>query len=1185
MKKRIVCVLLTLIMLVSLVPATALTASAASRTTSESAITVLKQLEGYSKSCQKDGSQYFIGYGTVCEEKHVGDEDGQHTIMEESVADEALRAEVAKMDTAVNKFASSNGLNLSQSKHDALVLFSYNCGTAWMSGTGVFKSAVTSGATGNEFLNAICLWNNSGDKTDLTKRRMVEANMYLNGVYSNVAPSNYTYVTFDANEGTMTEGDGYRQYYDTTISTTPEPVPTYKNHIFMGWYVVSGTSCKWVPYLTADHKKATLVAQWQAKGETDTTSHAVSYKLTPSQLVSKTVYKTVGGKEWAEETKEYKDAKSLTIDRDFIDAKGVRWARIKGSGWVKVGTPEASTSDSSIAAIDVTVNVTNSYVNRREKASIYSALTGKYNMGDQLRIIATENADGFLWGKVAESDTGSNGVGWVALMYTNFSSVSDVDTTITGDAIGTATVVCSNYVNVRSDAGVGNKIVGALANGTKVSLYETKTVNGHQWGRTNSGWFCLTYAKVSLTESAANSISNDPSALAYTFTGKTNTKISAYSEADEDSEVKATLASGTAVTVTQVKQVVVESEEETLNDTWGKTSKGWINLKDVKLDTAKYAVIADTLNVRSNPGTNYDRVDKLANGVELDISKISVNGSEIWGFTVKYDGWVNLASKYVSRTNAPTSTGNTPTGETATIIGADKVNVRGDARISGKLLGTIARGTTVNILDQKNGWYMIDYDIDGSDKIDSWVYKDYVEVKKGTVSSGSAGSTTETGTGIIANTYSGVNVRSNPGTGSALLGKILTGTEVEILEVTNYGSAKWGRVASPMAGWICMDYVAMMSYEDIPGYTDGNAGLPEGSTTTDSFDNCVSSATTAIYTAKASDSVDILKETESGADVVRTLKIGDSITIQELIAVSKTEILNSGTDDNANNTADEASKVTTLTTTTYWARVNDGYIMNPMAHLTLDALAEESYTLTGSDTLNVRNEAGTSGTEVQFKLKKGDIVSVTKLQLVDDRVWGWIENADGKEGWASLYYMSEGAIYLNNNAGTTGNTGSNGTTGTDNSGNDTGFSDTYIGSSTGNTGKTSSNAYLYTGTVKNNSVGYLNVRASTSDSSKVEKKIDCGKSLKIYETTIANNMAWGRTDGGWVYLYYVDLVPYASTAIDARVVYTDATPIYTEAGTGTTIGSYVKMAVIDIYEVVGEWSRTDLGWVWNGNLL
>ena len=89
----------------------------------------------------------------------------------------------------------------------------------------------------------------------------------------------------------------------------------------------------------------------------------------------------------------------------------------------------------------------------------------------------------------------------------------------------------------------------------------------------------------------------------------------------------------------------------------------------------------------------------------------------------------------------------------------------------------------------------------------------------------------------------------------------------------------------------------------------------------------------------------------------------------------------------------------------------------------------------------------------------------------------------------------------------------------------------------------------------------------------------------IYETTISEGMAWGRCDAGWVYLYYVDLTPVGTTAVDARVVYQDNTPIYTDASCSQAAGTYVKMAVIDIYEVVGKMARTDLGWVNTDNLL
>ena len=120
MKKRIACALLTLIMLVSLVPTAALTASAATNAVSEPMIEVIKEREGFSEKAYWDNSQWSIGYGTKSEEGA--------TITKEE-AEEALLKELAEVDAAVNKFASSKGLGLSQSKHDALVSFTYNCGS------------------------------------------------------------------------------------------------------------------------------------------------------------------------------------------------------------------------------------------------------------------------------------------------------------------------------------------------------------------------------------------------------------------------------------------------------------------------------------------------------------------------------------------------------------------------------------------------------------------------------------------------------------------------------------------------------------------------------------------------------------------------------------------------------------------------------------------------------------------------------------------------------------------------------------------------------------------------------------------------------------------------------------------------------------------------------------------------
>ena len=200
MKKRFLCAILALIMMISLVPVTAMNASAASMKTSEDAIKFIKQYESYSKNCYKDGDRYSIGYGTLCDEKHpLGTE--VHTI-EEVDASAALAEELVEVEKAVN----SMGLSLTQSQFDALVSFSYNNGTAWIYGNGIWKSAVTGRKTGSDFLYAIGLWSNdsTGFSYGLMKRRLAEANMYLNGIYSKTPPTNYTYVLYDANGGTLT---------------------------------------------------------------------------------------------------------------------------------------------------------------------------------------------------------------------------------------------------------------------------------------------------------------------------------------------------------------------------------------------------------------------------------------------------------------------------------------------------------------------------------------------------------------------------------------------------------------------------------------------------------------------------------------------------------------------------------------------------------------------------------------------------------------------------------------------------------------------------------------------------------------------------------------------------------------------------------------------------------------------
>ena len=407
MKKRIFSFLMALILVVGLVPATALTASAATMTTSESGIALIKGFEGFRANAYKDNGQWSIGYGTTSQEGAT---------ITEAEADAALREHVAVLEKKVNEFAAANSLALNQGQFDALISFSYNCGTGWLSQSGKFRSAVLTKAIGNDFLYAISLWGNVGGvpNKNIINRRLAEANLYLNGQYSTTPPSNFTYVILDGNGGSV--GEDKMQGFDTGKAAAIKASATHTDSklSFAGCYTAKSGGTK-VTALTSANAGKTLYAMW-----------------------------------------------------------------------------------------GIQTKITNSYVNVRSGAGTYFAIVGKLNQGDVISVFETATYNGSLWGRYDG--------GWLALEYTDYNKPQQEQQPSTQpdsgsqggevvqpeEVIATAVVKCSTYVNVRNQPNTfGTVIVGKLANGTKVDIYEITTVNGHKWGRISTGWFCLDYAVLS----------------------------------------------------------------------------------------------------------------------------------------------------------------------------------------------------------------------------------------------------------------------------------------------------------------------------------------------------------------------------------------------------------------------------------------------------------------------------------------------------------------------------------------------------------------------------------------------------------------------------------------------------------------------------------------------------------------
>ncbi|WP_455543308.1 SH3 domain-containing protein [Intestinibacter sp.] len=161
------------------------------------------------------------------------------------------------------------------------------------------------------------------------------------------------------------------------------------------------------------------------------------------------------------------------------------------------------------------------------------------------------------------------------------------------------------------------------------------------------------------------------------------------------------------------------------------------------VDAASFGTVtASSLYVRSGASTSYKILGTVTKGKKVEIQatengwhKIEYNGN---------DGWVS--GKYISTsgststegtTSGSTSNGTTTTTKTGTIT-TSSLNVRSGAGTSYSILGALAKGKTVTIYGESNGWYKISYNGGYG-----WVSKTYVST--GSTSTGSSSSNTLAG--------------------------------------------------------------------------------------------------------------------------------------------------------------------------------------------------------------------------------------------------------------------------------------------------------------------------------------------------------------------------------------------------------------------------------------------------------
>ena len=624
MKRRIACMIMAVMLIASLLPLGAIPAKAASNLMySENVVSLIKQFEGFSATAYWDVNQWTIGYGTT-------GTSGQ--TITEAQADLALRDRLNTINTKINEFTARTNLYLNQYQHDALISFSFNCGTDWTTQGGRFYEAVAHNSDVNTFLFAISLWANVGSTPDVTllNRRLAEANLYLNGVYSKSAPAAYTYVILDPNGGVAGEGgeDKMQAYLSGSDVSILAANPTKAGTAFGGWFTAS-TGGTGVKVLNSSPAGRTLYAQYG----------------TPVSVTSGYCYIRNGAGSNYTQIGTVASGTQLVIV-ETAQVNGVLWGRCI-NGWVELsntnyiagtttvgGTTTGTTTTTTTGTVISTGTVVcKTGVHVRSGAGIGYSIIASYRKGDQVKIYAQSTASGMVWGQTDK--------GWVSMNYIQLNTVVNPGTntgttTTTGTVIATGTVKANTGLNVRNGAGVNYTQVGRLTGGTPVNIYERVTVNGAEWGRIGTNqWVCLSYVIL-------NGSTNNTTNTATTGTGTviSSTGLNVRYGAGVNYQRVSSLKPGTQVTI---YEVVTNGTQQ-----WGRIGTNqWVCMTYIRMNSNSNITIPSTgyqgrvttnMNVRAGAGTNNAIVGRLTAGTVVTVYELTnVNGVS-WGRIAS--GWV-----------------------------------------------------------------------------------------------------------------------------------------------------------------------------------------------------------------------------------------------------------------------------------------------------------------------------------------------------------------------------------------------------------------------------------------------------------------------------------------------------------------------------------------------------------------
>ena len=621
--KRLLSLVLSVAMLVGVLMVGAVPASAASGfAPSEDMIALLKTLEGFDRYPRWDYAQWTVGYGTACPSEDLARLSRDGITVEE--AEVLLKQHLAGFVKTVNSFNVKYSLNMTQNDFDAVLMFTYNLGHAWMFYDSNFRTALIEGYSGNDLMYVMGQWSHAGGEvlTQLVKRRMMEYNIMVNGVYSRTLPDNYCYVIYELNGG---KGQTDVQCYDSNLTDEIRVTPTREGYTFAGWYTMNKGGVK-VTRLDASVRNMTLYARWVKEGEMPPqdepgTSAPENQPLDPVKItvsVNDVNIRTGPGTNYPVVDCVAKGTQ-MTIT-EVQTGTGYTWGKFDG-GWIALmytNYEEVVVERPPVTEPPAT----------EPPATEPPATEPPATEPPATEPPATEPP------------------------------VTEPPVTLPEKVMGTVT---GNELRIRAGAGTGYDVLGFLMAGDRVEILEQKTVGAMTWGRTVDGWISLTYVELDKPQPpvevppateppATEPPATEPPATEPPATVPPVTVPEKVMGTVTGNELRIRTGAGTSYDIVgflmEGDRVEILEKKTAGGMTWGRTVRGWISLDYVELDAAQenqpkiMMVNADCLRIRSGAGFGHSVIGFLYYGAKVQVYETEYADGMYWAQID--DGWVSM---------------------------------------------------------------------------------------------------------------------------------------------------------------------------------------------------------------------------------------------------------------------------------------------------------------------------------------------------------------------------------------------------------------------------------------------------------------------------------------------------------------------------------------------------------------